>query len=57
MATRQSKWTDQIHSPISVLNHAQGLHLERLTSEDLDKLTSDSRTRRQDVREMFASWH
>lgn len=38
MATRQSKWTDQIHSPISVLNHAQGLHLERFTSDDLDEI-------------------
>lgn len=38
MATQKSKWTDHIFSPISVLNHAQGLHLERFTSEDLDEI-------------------
>lgn len=35
---KKSKWTDRIQSPISVLNHADGLHLDRFTSEDLDEI-------------------
>lgn len=36
MAPQKSAWTDHIHAPISVLNHAKGLHLDRFTREDLD---------------------
>jgi hypothetical protein len=39
MAPQKSAWTDHIHSPISVLNHAKGLHLDRFTSADLDLIT------------------
>ena len=35
---QKSKWTDRIHHPISVLNHADGLHLEKFTDEDLDQI-------------------
>ncbi len=36
MASPKSVWTDHVYSPINVLNHSQGLHLDRFTSEDLD---------------------
>lgn len=36
MAPKKSPWTDHVYSPINVLNHAKGLHLDRFTSEDLD---------------------
>lgn len=36
--TKKSKWTDRIYRPISVLNHAGGLHLEKFTDEDLDQI-------------------
>lgn len=32
------KWTDRLYGPIRVLNHADGLHLERFTDEDLDQI-------------------
>ncbi|MDP2770696.1 MAG: hypothetical protein Q8O81_12790 [Giesbergeria sp.] len=35
---KKSKWTDRIYHPISVLNHADGLHLEKFTDEDLDQI-------------------
>lgn len=34
----KSKWTDRLSSPISVLNHAENLRLDRFTSEDLDQI-------------------
>ncbi len=36
MAPKKSVWTDHVCSPINVLNHAKGLHLDRFTSDDLD---------------------
>lgn len=36
--TKKSKWTDRIYHPINVLNHADGLHLEKSTDEDLDQI-------------------
>jgi hypothetical protein len=36
--TTKPKWTDRIHSPIRVLNHADGLHLEKFTDADLDQI-------------------
>jgi len=36
--TSKPKWTDRIFSPIRVLNHADGLHLEKFTDADLDQI-------------------
>lgn len=36
--TTKPKWTDRIFSPIRVLNHADGLHLEKFTDTDLDQI-------------------
>ncbi len=36
--TTKPKWTDRIFSPIRVLNHADGLHLEKFTDADLDQI-------------------
>ena len=36
--TAKPKWTDRIFSPIRVLNHADGLHLEKFTDADLDQI-------------------
>lgn len=36
--TTKPKWTDRIHSPIRVLNHADGLHLEKFTDADLGQI-------------------
>ncbi|MGP1630053.1 MAG: leucine-rich repeat domain-containing protein, partial [Giesbergeria sp.] len=36
--TSKPKWTDRLHSPIRVLNHADGLHLEKFTDADLDQI-------------------
>jgi hypothetical protein len=36
--TQKSKWTDRLYSPIRVLNHADGLHLEKFTDADLDQI-------------------
>lgn len=36
--TSKPKWTDRLHGPIRVLNHADGLHLEKFTDADLDQI-------------------
>lgn len=36
---RKSQWTDTLHHPIKVLEHAETLRLEKFTHEDLDDLT------------------
>ena len=36
--TIKPKWTDRIFSPIRVLNHADGLHLEKFTDADLNQI-------------------
>lgn len=36
--TAKPKWTDRLHSPIRVLNHADGLHLDKFTDADLDQI-------------------
>lgn len=36
--TSKPKWTDRLYSPIRVLNHADGLHLEKFTDADLDQI-------------------
>lgn len=36
--TTKPKWTDRIHSPIRVLNHADGLRLSKFTDADLDQI-------------------
>lgn len=36
--TTKPKWTDRIFGPIRVLNHADGLHLEKFTDADLDQI-------------------
>ena len=36
--TTKPKWTDRIYRPIRVLNHADGLHLEKFTDADLDQI-------------------
>lgn len=38
MASHNNTWTDHVYSPISVLNHAKGLHLDRFTSEVFDHI-------------------
>ncbi|MBB6557495.1 hypothetical protein HNP48_000159 [Acidovorax soli] len=38
MPKPKSKWTDLAYSRISVLNHSNGLRLERFTSEELDQI-------------------
>lgn len=35
---RKNRWTDGIYHPIQVLEHAETLHLEKFTCEDLDDL-------------------
>ncbi len=36
--TQKSKWTDRIFHPIQVLNHSDGLHLEKFTEDDLEQI-------------------
>lgn len=36
--TQKPKWTDRLHGPIRVLNHADGLRLEKFTDADLDQI-------------------
>lgn len=37
-ATRKSRWTDTLYHPINVLEHAETLHLEKFTHDELDDL-------------------
>ena len=36
--TSKPKWTDRLYSPIRVLNHADGLHLDKFSDTDLDQI-------------------
>ncbi|MFN4121193.1 leucine-rich repeat domain-containing protein [Acidovorax sp.] len=38
MTAAKPKWTNRIYGPIRVLNHADGLHLEKFTDADLDQI-------------------
>eukprot|EP01030_Chromulinospumella_sphaerica_P008979 gene8979-8787_t len=38
MAQLKSKWTDSVYTRVKVLNHSNGLRLERFTSEELDQI-------------------
>jgi len=38
--TSKPKWTDRLQSPIRVLNHADGLHLEKFTDTDLVQIAA-----------------
>ena len=36
--TSKPQWTDRLRGPIRVLNHADGLHLEKFTDADLNQI-------------------
>lgn len=36
--TQKPKWTNSLYGPIHVLNHADGLHLDKFTDADLDQI-------------------
>jgi Leucine-rich repeat (LRR) protein len=36
--TQKPKWTNRLYGPIRVLNHADGLHLEKFSDADLDQI-------------------